>query len=83
LGGEKERNGKISCEFSGATPNFRGRAAGRLAIPRFDPGFLLNLCRLHKTKKHTVDHFFLQCLFDDECAGVVFLGGVGAVSREQ
>ena len=27
---------------------------GRQAIPRFAPGALLNQCRLHKTKKHTV-----------------------------
>ena len=31
----------------------RVRAEGRQAIRRFDPGTLLNQCRLHKTKKHT------------------------------
>jgi len=32
----------------------RVRAEGRQAIPRCAPGTLLNQCRLHKPKKHTV-----------------------------
>jgi hypothetical protein len=35
------------------TCQVRVRVKGRQAIPRLDPGTLLNQCRLHKTQKHT------------------------------